>query len=84
MEQVKTFEHNDLAELDNLVNGFLEEIGNKGYDLLELYYNSIWNHNQNYAEYSVTTMYVSRQIDAAPRRARRASPDRSPRRRAAR
>jgi hypothetical protein len=59
MEQVKTFEHNDLAELDNLVNGFLEEIGNKGYDLLELYYNSIWNHNQNYAEYSVTVLYDS-------------------------
>ncbi len=57
MEQVKTFEHNDLTELDNLVNGFLEEIGNKGYDLLELYYNSIWNHNQNYAEYSVTVLY---------------------------
>jgi hypothetical protein len=59
MEQVKTFEHNDLTELDNLVNGFLEEIGNKGYDLLELYYNSIWNHNQNYAEYSVTVLYNS-------------------------
>jgi hypothetical protein len=59
MEQVKTFEHNDLTELDNLVNGFLEEIGNKGYDLLELYYNSIWNHNQNYAEYSVTVLYDS-------------------------
>jgi hypothetical protein len=59
MEQVKTFEHNDLTELDNLVNGFLEEIGNKGYDLLELYYNSIWNHNQNYADYSVTVLYNS-------------------------
>jgi hypothetical protein len=59
MEQVKTFVHNDLAELDNLVNGFLEEISNKGYDLLELYYNSIWNHNQNYAEYSVTVLYDS-------------------------
>jgi hypothetical protein len=59
MEQVKTFEHNDLTELDNLVNGFLEEIGNKGYDLLELYYNSIWNHNQNYAEYTVTVLYNS-------------------------
>jgi hypothetical protein len=59
MEQVKTFEHNDLTELDNLVDGFLEEIGNKGYDLLELYYNSIWNHNQNYADYSVTVLYDS-------------------------
>jgi hypothetical protein len=57
MEQVKTFEHNQHATLDNLVNEFLKEISNKGYDLLEIYYNTVWNHNQNYAEYSATVLY---------------------------
>jgi len=57
MEQVKTFEHNQRATLDNLVNEFLKEISNKGYDLLEIYYNAVWNHNQNYAEYSATILY---------------------------
>ena len=50
MEQVKTFEHNQRATLDNLVNEFLKEISNKGYDLLEIYYNTVWNHNQNNRE----------------------------------
>jgi hypothetical protein len=57
MEQVKTFEHNQHATLDNLVNEFLKEISNKGYDLLEIYYSTVWNHNQNYAEYSATVLY---------------------------
>ncbi len=61
MEQVKTFEHNNRADLDTLVNEFLKEINSEGYDLLELYCNSLWNHNQNYAEYSVTVLYGSRE-----------------------
>jgi hypothetical protein len=40
-----------------MVNEFLKEIGSKGYDLLELYYNSVWDHNQNRAEYSATILY---------------------------
>lgn len=61
MEQIKTFEHTNHADLDILVNEFLKEISNKGYDLLELYYNSLWNHNQNYAEYSVIVLYGNRE-----------------------
>jgi hypothetical protein len=61
MEQVKTFEHTNHADLDALVNEFLKEISSEGYDLLELYYNSLWNHNQNYAEYSVTVLYGNRE-----------------------
>ncbi len=57
MQQVKTFEHNRHVDLDNMVNEFLKEIGSKGYDLLELYYNSVWDHNQNRAEYSATILY---------------------------
>ena len=57
MEQVKTFEHNQRVTLDNLVNEFLKGISSKGYDLLEIYYNTVWNHNQNYAEYSATVLY---------------------------
>ena len=61
MEQVKTFEHTNRADLDTLTNEFLKKISSEGYDLLELYYNSLWNHNQNYAEYSVTVLYGSRE-----------------------
>ena len=61
MEQVKTFEHNNSAELDILVNEFLKEVSSKGYDLLELYCNSLWNHTQSYAEYSVTVLYGSKE-----------------------
>ena len=61
MEQVKTFDHNQHTMLDNLINEFLKEINNKGYDLLEIYYNAVWNHNQSYAEYSATVLYDNKE-----------------------
>ncbi|MDQ4073776.1 MAG: hypothetical protein M3162_05655 [Thermoproteota archaeon] len=57
MEQVKTFEHYNFVELDMSVNEFLKDISSKGYDLLEIYYNSVWNPNQNYTEHSATVLY---------------------------
>ena len=61
MEQVKTFDNTQHAILDNLVNEFLKEIYKKGYDLLEVYYNSVWNHKQSYAEYSATVLYDNKE-----------------------
>jgi hypothetical protein len=61
MEQVKTFDHNQHAILDDLVNEFLKEINNKGFDLLEIYYNSVWNYNQSYAEHSATVLYDNKE-----------------------
>jgi hypothetical protein len=61
MEQVKTFDHNQHDILDNLVNEFLKEINGKGYDLLEIYYNSVWNHNQSYAEHSAMVLFDNKE-----------------------
>jgi Sporulation protein Cse60 len=61
MEQVKTFDHNQHDILDNLVNEFLKEINSKGYDLLEIYYNSVWNHNQSYAEHSAMVLFDNKE-----------------------
>ena len=61
MTQVKTFVHYNHEELDILVNDFLKDVESKGYDLLDLYYNSLWNHTQNYSEYSVTILYGIRE-----------------------
>ncbi len=57
MEQVKTFEHIHRFNLDNLVNEFLTDINKKGYDLMEIYYNSVWNPNQNNIEHSASVLY---------------------------
>ena len=61
MTQVKTFVHYNHEELDILVNNFLKDIEGNGYDLLDLYYNSLWNHTQNYSEYSATILYGLRE-----------------------
>ena len=61
MEQIKTFNHNQHSILDNLINDFLKEINSKGYDLLEIYYNSVWNNNKNHAEYSAMVLYDNKQ-----------------------
>lgn len=61
MEQVKTFNQNQYTILDSLINEFLKEINSNGYDLLEIYYSSVWNHNQSYVEYSAMVLYDNKE-----------------------